>query len=132
MPNIINEDQTGFIKGRYIGENIVKLLNIMEYVEEEHIPSLLVVIDFEKAFDCLRWDFVQKAVESFNFGPSLINCVKLFYTDINSRVINNGWSSESFKPQRGVRQGCPLVAISLLYVPKSWPNLSAKISIYKA
>ena len=65
-------------------------------------------VDFEKAFDCLRWEFVEKVMTSFNFGETLIRWVKLFYKDISSKIINNGWLSESFFPQRGARQGCPL------------------------
>ena len=34
LPKIINNDQTGFMKGRFIGENIVKLLDIMEFAEK--------------------------------------------------------------------------------------------------
>ena len=34
LPSIINTDQTGFIKGRYIGENILKLQNLMDYADE--------------------------------------------------------------------------------------------------
>ena len=33
---------------------------------------------------------------------------KLFYSNINSCIQNNGWSSEFFSLSRGVRQGCPL------------------------
>ena len=36
--------------------------------------------------------------------------IKVIYKDINSCVINNGWASEFFSINRGVRQGCPLSA----------------------
>jgi hypothetical protein len=44
----------------------------------------------------------------FGFGPSIINWVRTFYCRIESCILNNGWSSNFFQPQRGVRQGCPL------------------------
>ena len=47
-------------------------------------------------------------LENMNFGESLIKWVKLFYTDINSIIINKGFFSNSFNIERGVRQGCPL------------------------
>ena len=62
--------------------------------------------DFEKAFDSVSHEFMFKTLDNFNFGPDLINWVKLFYKDANSCVINNG--STFFPIQRGVRQGCPL------------------------
>ena len=47
---LIDSSQTGFIKGRYIGENIRLLFDIIEYTEENNIPGLLLFTDFEKSF----------------------------------------------------------------------------------
>ena len=44
----------------------------------------------------------------FGFGTSLLNWIKVFYCDIESCILNNGWPSNFFKLSRGVRQGCPL------------------------
>ena len=59
LPTLINNDQTGFIAGRYIGENIRLLFDIMEYAEENDIPGLFLLIDFEKAFDSISWNFLN-------------------------------------------------------------------------
>ena len=108
LKNIIHNDQTGFLKGRYIGENIVKICDIMNYCEEEDIPALLITIDFEKAFDLLNWKFIDKSLLFFDFPESIRTWVKILYKDINSCVSNNGWASQFFPLTRGVRQGCPL------------------------
>ena len=47
---LIDSSQTGFIKGRYIGENIRLLFDIIEYTEENNKPGLLLFTDFEKSF----------------------------------------------------------------------------------
>ena len=52
--------------------------------------------------------FCSKTLEHFGFGSSFINWISLFYTDIQSFIINNGWSGGLFELGRGVRQGCPL------------------------
>ena len=71
--------------------------------------TLLLFIDFEKAFDSIELSFIEKTLKYYNFGNSLITWIKLFYTDICSCVQNNGWSSDPFFTlSRGVRQGCPL------------------------
>ena len=49
LPKLINSDQTGFIKGRYIGENICLIINIMEYTTTHNIPDILVSLDFREA-----------------------------------------------------------------------------------
>ena len=108
LPSIIDHDQTGFLKGRSVSENIRLIEGMLRYTETENTPGLLLFVDFEKAFDTLEWSFIEKAFKYFNFGPSLIGWIKLFYNDIQSCVYNNGWSSGYFNLERGVRQGCPL------------------------
>ena len=108
ISNIISNAQTGFVKGRYIGENIRLMCEIIEYVNENDLPALLFFSDFEKAFDSLNHDFMFDTLRHFNFGESLIDWIKLFYKDATSCVTNNGYLSSFFEIQRGVRQGCPL------------------------
>ena len=108
LPKLINNDQTGLMKGRFIGENIRLIDGIIQYATQHNVPGLLLFIDFEKAFDSLEWPFIFDTLRFFGFGPSLINWVRTFYCNIESCVLNNGWSSNFFQPQRGVRQGCPL------------------------
>ena len=55
LDKLINKDQTGFIKGRYIGENTRLIYDLMNYTEQNNIPGLMLLIDFEKAFDSLSW-----------------------------------------------------------------------------
>jgi len=108
LPKLINEDQTGYVKGRYIGQNIRLIQDIMKVTESENIPGIALFIDFKKAFDTLDWNFVFKTLEAFNFGPEIQQWIKTFYTNCSSCVMNNGYASEFFKIERGVRQGCPL------------------------
>ena len=108
LPKLISHDQTGFIKDRFIGENLRLIDSVIKYTAAKDIPGLLLFLDFEKAFDSLEWPFIHKTLEHFGFGPTLIKWVKVFYCNIESFILNNGWSSNFFKLSRGVRQGCPL------------------------
>jgi hypothetical protein len=108
LTKLIHNDQTGFIKGRYIGENINRILSIMEHTEREEIPAIISCIDFEKASDSLEWSFIFKTLETFNFGPSIIQWIKTLHSNPESCVMNNGWTTQAFQLERGVRQGCPL------------------------
>ena len=71
LPNIINNDQTGFLKNRFIGENIRLIESIINHTNMEQIPGLLLFVDFEKAFDSIEWSFIEKTLRHFNFGTSL-------------------------------------------------------------
>jgi len=68
----------------------------------------LVSLDFRKAFDTLEWPFIKRVLNLFNFGESVKRWTSIFYTEVESAVLNNGFATNWFKPTRGVRQGCPL------------------------
>ena len=106
--HVIHDDQTGFIKTKYIGQNICRIHDIMEWTESEDNLALLITIDFEKAFDCLEWVFLRYCMLEFNFSDFILRWVEKFYTDINSCVTINGHVTEYFKLERGVCQGWPL------------------------
>lgn len=108
LPSLINYDQTGFLKGRFIGENIRLIDSVICYAKEKNIPGLLLFLDFEKAFDTIEWGFIKKTFHYFGFGSSILKWLNLFYSRPESCVLNNGWASNFFEIQRGVRQGCPL------------------------
>jgi hypothetical protein len=110
LPTIIHFDQTGYVKGRNIRDAIRSIFDIMHYTKEKNIPGLLLFLDFEKAFDRLEHNYLFKCLERFGFGTSFIRWVSVFYSNISSCTINNGYTSGYFDVTRGVRQGDPLSA----------------------
>ncbi len=108
LPTIISEDQKGFMSNRFMGECTRLIYDIMDYTECMEIPGLLLLIDFEKAFDSVDWEFIKKALDYFNFGPSIKHWITTFYHNITSSVLVNGFSSTFFEISRGCRQGDPL------------------------
>ena len=58
LPSIIHDDQSGFVKGSFIGCNIRKIEECIEYLDVNNMDRILVIIDFEKAFDSLNWDLI--------------------------------------------------------------------------
>ena len=103
LPRLINCNQTGFMKGRYIGQNIRLINDIMEQTKLQDIPDILLLLDFRKAFDTVEWDFIQQTLNLFNFGTFLKQWVKTLYTNTESSVLHNGYTTDYFKLSRGVR-----------------------------
>ena len=71
LPDIIHKDKTGFLKGRYIGEYLRKIFDLLIKADIEKNPGLLLNVDFEKAFDSVSWSFIHKASDFFGFGPDI-------------------------------------------------------------
>ena len=111
---VVNKDQTCGVPGRYIGENVAFLRDVVDYATKFDVPVAILSLDQEKAFDRVDWGFMFATLKRMGFGPSFINWVNLLYTNVQSAVKVNGYLSSFFSLSRGVRQGCPLSP--LLYV----------------
>ena len=108
LDKLIDNDQKGFISGRFIGENIRTIYDILFETKQQNIPGLLVSVDFQQAFDTVSWKFIEKTLDYFNFGPSIKRWIKFFQTGAQSSILQNGHLSESFVLERGCRQGDPI------------------------
>ena len=108
LPKIINEDQSGFIRNRYIGDNIRLIYDVIAYLDEYSLPGLLLNIDFEKAFDSVNWTFMIKVLKAFGFQNNICHWITTFYRNLKSCVVVNGQISNWFQINRGCRQGDPI------------------------
>ena len=77
----------------------------MHYTEEQNIPGLLLLIDFEKAF--VSWSFIYETLKYFGFGISIIQWIKLFSKNAKLAVNQRSNLSDFFYIGRGCRQGDP-------------------------
>ena len=108
LNSLIHEDQKGFISGRFIGENVKLIYDILFETKSQNLPGLILSVDFEKAFDTVSWKFIEKVLDYFNFGPSVKSWIKLFQNGSESCIIQNGHMSDFLQLKRGCRQGDPL------------------------
>ena len=109
LDNLIHENQKGFILGRFIGEYIQILYDVLFETKNRNLQSLILSIDFEKAFDTVSWKFKVKTLKYYNFGPSIVRWISLFQKGAESCIIQNGFVSDFFLYlKRGFRQGDPI------------------------
>ena len=114
LNEIISNEQKGCIPGRFIGDNIRHIEDLLYEIENQSENSLILMLDQEKAFDRVEWHWLFSTLERFNFGPNFISHLKTLYKNAKSCVMTNGFQSEYFDITRGIRQGDSLSA--LLYI----------------
>ena len=49
LPLLVCSDQSGFVKGRYIGQNIRLINDILVQTKLQDIPGILLQLDFQKS-----------------------------------------------------------------------------------
>ena len=108
IPLLIHPDQTAYVKGRYIGESVRIIEDILD-----HIDGIRFVADIEKAFDSVEHNFIFSVLRKFGFGPEFIQWIKTTFCNAESCVMNNGSSTGYFSLEKGTRQGDPLSPICL-------------------
>ena len=64
--NVINANQTCYIKGRFTGKNVRLISNIINYTATQNLSGLAAFLDFEKAFGSIEWNFPFKVLKLFN------------------------------------------------------------------
>ena len=109
LETIINRDQTGFIKGRYIGENIRLILDGMAKTKNEDTGGLLLLCDWSKAYDCIDWGYLRHVILGYGFGGQFRRWIQLLYPDKEStkcfaKIQINKILSRKYELQRGLRQ----------------------------
>uniref|UniRef100_A0A803TP25 Reverse transcriptase domain-containing protein n=1 Tax=Anolis carolinensis TaxID=28377 RepID=A0A803TP25_ANOCA len=105
----IEEDQSGFLPGRQMKENIRNILNAIEYYDKNnHKEIAFLFLDAEKAFDNINWFFMTEILREMDAGFYFSNAIKAIYSKQTAKIIINGQLSNTISINKGTRQGCPL------------------------
>ena len=106
LPNLIHNDQTGFIRERQTQDNIRRTLQIISHIQKNKTAAMVISIDAEKAFDSVNWSFLYRVLHRFGLHETIIKTIQALYNKPTARVKVNGGLSNSFTLERGTRQGC--------------------------
>ena len=102
----LRAEQAGFKQGRSTTEQIFILRNIIEQSYEWQTPLVINFIDFEKAFDSLHQPSLWDIMKAYGIPAKIIRIIQLLYQESECAVLDNGQTSEWFKAETGVKQGC--------------------------
>ncbi len=72
ITKIIHPDQTGFIAGRYYGDNIRRLLNFMTHPKAKEKGAMTLQVDAQEAFEQVSWQYLIHTLQCFQFSPNFI------------------------------------------------------------
>ena len=125
LNTIIDPTQTAYVPGRSVSDNLRSNFFIKNYCSKKDIESALISLDAKKAFDSVNHEYIKKTLEAYGFGDLFIRTFEVLYKNITARILVNGYTTDSIKIQRGVKQGDALsCAIFIICIDPLLRNLN--------
>ena len=105
---LVDPAQSGFIKGRFIGDNTRLMSDIMTYLKDDKRYGLFLSLDIEGAFNTVSWKFIRAALAKYNLPSEIIRWFNLMNEGTYARILYNGHLSNKITLYRSCRQGDPV------------------------
>ncbi|GJU94132.1 putative RNA-directed DNA polymerase, eukaryota, reverse transcriptase zinc-binding domain protein [Tanacetum coccineum] len=124
--DVISPEQSAFINGRNILDGPLIINEVMDWYRKRKKDLMIFKVDFEKAFDSLRWDFLDLVMEKLGFGHKWRSWIYGCLHNARSSVLINGSPTSEFEVFRGLRQGDPLSPFLFILAMESLHLLTCK------
>jgi hypothetical protein len=109
LAHIVSINQSAFIPGRRISDNIMLTQELMHnYHRDVGPPRCAFKVDIQKAYDTVDWNFLRITLVGFGFHPKMVHWIMTCVTSMSFSICINGDTHGYFKGKRGLRQGDPL------------------------
>ena len=115
LPNLISKEQTGYVKGKQILDNIILMQEIIHSLKLNRTPRMLIKLDMSKAFDKISWQYIKEILKAFGFHPTWIHWIHSLISSSFS-ILLNGIPTSTFRPTRGIRKGEPLSSFLFILI----------------
>ena len=104
----LQNTQYGFREKRGTADAISYIRRLIDKGEMTRTRTLLVLLDWEKAFDRILHHKLIEALQRMNVPNKICEVIQSLYTSPEFYVTLEGRKSEMMQQKTGIRQGCPL------------------------
>ncbi|XP_074325881.1 uncharacterized protein LOC141663935 [Apium graveolens] len=111
LNDLISDQQSAFIEGRLLTDNALITFEINHFIKRKTQGLNGVAgfkIDVSKAYDRLKWRFIEQMMHKFGFHQLWVDRVMVCIRTVSYSFLHNGEVFGEVKPQRGIRQGEPI------------------------
>ena len=128
LHGIIYSNQTGFVRNRFMHENIIRLMDLMSHVQDANTPACIISTDLYHCFDCISREVLLKVLDIVcgETNHSFTRWIKLLLRDQERRILVNGKLTAAFTLRGGTTQGDPISPLLCTIIGESLGRLLHK------
>lgn len=111
LPEIISLNQSAFVPGRLITDNVLLAYEFTHFMKTKRSGLdgyAALKLDMSKAYNHVEWVFLRRMMDKMGFDMQWIELMMKCISTVSYKIKINGELSETIKPERGLRQGDPL------------------------
>nr|GEV09184.1 RNA-directed DNA polymerase, eukaryota [Tanacetum cinerariifolium] len=103
--DIVNEVQLAFVTNRQILDGPFILNELLAWCKRKKKQTMIFNVDFEKAYDLVRWDYLDDVLRRFGFGDTWCGWIQSCLKSSSGSILVNGSPTEEFHFHRGLFYG---------------------------
>ena len=111
LPRIISHEQSAFVSGRSITDNVLVAFEIIHHMKRKNKGKqgdVAFKIDISKAYDKIDWGFLKGIMLKLGFDNRWVDLMMMCVSTVRYNVLVNGMEVGPIILKRGLRQGDPL------------------------
>ncbi|GKE04860.1 RNA-directed DNA polymerase, eukaryota [Tanacetum coccineum] len=108
ISGLISDVQSAFVSNRQILDGPFILNEILSWYKHKKFKGMVFKVDFKKAFDSIRWDYLQDILKMFGFGDKWCGWINGYLNSTMGLILINESPTSEFQFHKGLFSDIPI------------------------